>query len=290
MTTGARRLWQLFEPYHAITYFAPECHAAYEQAGLRGFWRGYFAGRAAPMGAVGSGVVTAAFYGFHPAFVARAVPGVWTLVSPQDALRARLAGVQAAVRRIFEDRVSDDSFAEAAELGYHAAASGDPAGRPLFAANLELERPAEPALALWHAVTLLREHRGDGHVAALVTAGVGPCEAHLLRALATDVPVDSIKPFRGWDDGDWEDAAAHLRERGLVDDTGAATGDGRLLYRRIEQDTDRIAQAPLDALTPDEQTRLDEVLSSILSVLHAGDVIPYPNPVGVTRPDAPRGG
>jgi len=82
MDHPARRLWRLAEPLHAIVYFASEAHRALEEVGLRGFWRGYFAGRAAPMGAVGAGVVTASFLGFHPAFVAERSPpsGPWPIL------------------------------------------------------------------------------------------------------------------------------------------------------------------------------------------------------------------
>lgn len=85
-------MWTLFEPIHAVTYFAPEARAAFEEAGLRGFWRGYFAGRAAPLGPTGAAVVTASFFNFAPAFVARAIPAVWDLIAPEDALATRLAG------------------------------------------------------------------------------------------------------------------------------------------------------------------------------------------------------
>src|SRR5437868_3965299 len=175
--TTARAMWALYEPIHAVAYFAPEALAALESAGLRGFWRGYFAGRAAPLGAVGAGVVTATFYGFHPDFVARAVPSIWDLASPAAVLDARLAGIDAALGPL----LAGHDVSPAVERLRRALDGSDAAGRPLYAANAELTWPTDPHLALWHACTLIREHRGDGHVAALVGAGVDGCAAHLLR-------------------------------------------------------------------------------------------------------------
>src|SRR3954471_566660 len=95
-----RRMWSLFEPVHAVTYFAPHAAATFEAAGLRGFWRRYFAGRAAPLGTVGPGPVIAAFFGFAPAMVSRAFPDVWTRITPQAALDARTAGARAALEEL----------------------------------------------------------------------------------------------------------------------------------------------------------------------------------------------
>ncbi len=100
-------MWTLFEPVHAVTYFAPQARSAFEEAGLRGFWRGYFAGRAAPLGPAGAAVVTASFYNFAPAFVARAVPGVWELITPEEALHTRLAGATAALGGLLAGRESE---------------------------------------------------------------------------------------------------------------------------------------------------------------------------------------
>ncbi|TFV85939.1 hypothetical protein E4P40_13540, partial [Blastococcus sp. CT_GayMR20] len=177
----ARRLWALGEPFHALIYFADEFLSAGKAAGLTGFWSAYFAFRAAPLGPVGPEVVTATFFNFAPGFVARRVPAVWDAVSPADALAARLAGVDAAVRRVLGDEVD---LTEAAQLAGTAAAAVDLPGRPLAAANAGLPVPAEPHLALWQALTTLREHRGDGHNAALVQREVDGVAAHVLAAAA----------------------------------------------------------------------------------------------------------
>ena len=201
----ARSMWTLFEPVHAVTYFAPEARSAYEQAGLRGFWRGYFAGRAAPLGPASAAVVTASFFNFAPAFVGRAIPGVWDLITPAEALRVRTAGAAEALGRLLAGREAD--AAAAADLLWQAIGELDFAGRVLAAANAALPVPAESAARVWHAATLLREHRGDGHSAALLAADIDGCEALVLRA-GLDLSREVLQPVRGWSDEEWEQAAA----------------------------------------------------------------------------------
>lgn len=278
-----RRLWQLLEPLHALTYFAPEAREAFERSGLRGFWRGYFAGRAAPMGAVGPGVVTACFFGFHPSFVARALPEIWSMASPDAALAARLAGIDAALRRAFDDEL-EASAAEAGALLRPALETTEPAGRPLFAANAALPWPSRPDLALWHAATLVREHRGDGHVVALTAAGLDPCEAHVSRLAADGSPPDSIQPYRGWGDEDWHATAERLRQRGWLEETGTLTRAGETVRQGVEDETDRLAAGVIDALGDDGFARLTELLTPIAERLRASGAIPYPNPIGVPPP------
>jgi hypothetical protein len=165
----ARRMWTLFEPVHVVSYFSPEARAAFVDAGLRGFWRGYFAGRAAPLGRAGAAPVTASFFTFAPPMVARALPGVWDLITPEDALAVRSAGAVAALRRLLGELAG---IGAAADLLVRAADGLDCSGRVLAAANaaLPVTGGGEPLARLWQAATLLREHRGDGHFAALVAA------------------------------------------------------------------------------------------------------------------------
>lgn len=281
MTHPARRLWQLYEPYHAVTYFAPESQAAFEAVGLRGFWRGYFAGRAGPLGPVGADVVTAIFYGFDPAFVARALPAIWTLASREDALQARLAGADAALRRLLGDELDSPAIAEAVLLARRAIESCESAGRPLFAANAELDWPVAPHLQLWHAATLLREHRGDGHVVALAAGGLDPCEAHVAQIAASGAPTDSIQPYRGWSEDDWGAAVDRLRARGWLDGD-RLTERGREGRDAVEDATDRLAQEPVDRLGTDGYARLFELLSPVVAALARTGTVPYPNPIGVT--------
>jgi hypothetical protein len=285
MTATARRLWQLLEPYHALTYFAPEAHQAFEDIGLRGFWRGYFASRAAPLGPVGAAPVTAIFFGFHPAFVARALPSVWSMASPEAAIDARLAGADRAVRRILGDDLETARFAEVAELASRAVEGCSAAGRPLFAANVEVEWPRDPHLALWHAATLLREHRGDGHVAALCSAGLDPCEAHVSQVAASGASPETIKPYRGWSDDDWTAATERLRNRGWLDGRGHLSAHGRAARQEVEDITDRLAADPIEHLgTELTELLLDLVAPITARIVEAGS-IPYPNPIGVPAPE-----
>jgi Helix-turn-helix family len=278
----ARALWQCIEPYHAVIYFTTDAHTAFEEIGLRGFWRGYFAGRAAPLGAVGAGAVVATFYGFHPDFVARAVPGVWSVVSPEAAIGAREQGAERALVRLFDEDGS--AIARAAGLVRQATDGCDPFARPLFAANADLAWPREPHVALWHGCTLLREHRGDGHVAALYAADVDPCEAHVLRLAVSGVGRESIAPYRGWDDDDWAAAADRLVERGWLNGERAATPVGVEAHAAIEADTDRMAEGPTRALGEDGLVELLGIMRPMAAALAASGTIPFPNPIGVPRP------
>ena len=278
-----RHLWTLLEPVHAMTYFAPEAQEEFEAAGLRGFWRGYFGGRAGPLGAVGAGAVTALFFGFHPSFVDRAVPDVWSRCSPADALMARLSGIDRAwtVHDLPGDRMQ---LKRAAFILRRAAEAVVDDRRPVFAANLALDWPDAPHLALWHGTTLLREHRGDGHLAALTVHELGPCEAHVLRLAQTGTAVDTVKPFRGWSDEDWIAAIGRLHERGALDDAGQITEVGSALYNAVEALTDRLATQPLRAVQQ-ELAELTHIVSPIVAALE-NRVIPYPNPMGVEPFDA----
>jgi hypothetical protein len=284
---AARRMWTLFEPVHVVTYFCAEARSAFAQAGLRGFWRGYFAGRAAPLGAVGAAPVTGSFFVFAPSMVARALPGVWDLITPEEALEARSAGAVAAVRRLAGGRQAE--LAAAADLLLRATDGLDCAGRVLAAANAALPAPGEPAARLWHAATLLREHRGDGHFAALVAADIDGCEVLVLRAGTGGGPSrEQMQPLRGWTDEDCAQAAARLTERGWLDPGGAATADGAAALRAVEDATDRAAARPWSRLGTGATGELADRLAPI-AVACAAEM-PVPNPVGVPGPavGAPR--
>ena len=290
-------MWTLFEPVHVISYFAAEAQDAFEQAGLRGFWRGYFAGRAAPMGPVGPAPVIAAFCSFAPAMVTRALPAVWDLIRPADALRVRQAGAVASLRRLLGltpgDPVPDQVGLAAGQLE-DAASDLDITGRVLGAANSVLPVPDEPLARLWHAATVLREHRGDGHIAALVAADIDGCESLVLRVgvdLATSgrghvsagVSREQFQAARGWTDAAWAAAATRLVARGLVtdvwQDTRPATEAGVALHRSIEESTDLAAARPWARLGPERTSELATVLAPISAA--CTDELPFPNPVGV---------
>ena len=233
----SRQMWTRFEPIHAVTYFAQEARDAYDAAGLRGYWRGYFAGRTAPLGPVGSAPVIALFNGFAPGMVQRALPAVWSLADPAAVLDARAAGAAAALRRLAPDaRVVE----EAAEVLERAAARLAWPGRPLGAANADLPRRVDPYERLWQAAATLREHRGDGHVAALVAAGLDGLPMLVLRC-ARDLGRDLVQPARGWTDEEWDAAAARLTEQGLLDAAGVITEEAERRIVAVERATDQAA-------------------------------------------------
>ncbi len=267
---------------HAVTYFTPEARTALDGLGFRGFWMGYFAARSAPLGVVPTEVVTAAFYNFAPERVAKALPAAWDVASPSDTLRVRQDSAVAALRRY---GVTDDEAGAAAELAEKAARGAPLDGRPLFAANMALDWPDEPVARLWHAVTLLREQRGDGHVAVLFTLGVSGRESNVLHAAAGRVPKEMIMRSRDYDEQQWGHYRAQLARRGLLDGDGALTDAGRDLKQRIEDTTDRLALSALDALDDDEVERLFRALTPITrKVVAAGDV-PAATPMGLGRDD-----
>ena len=242
----------------------------------------YVAARSAPLGVVPTEVITAAFYNFAPERVAKALPAAWSVASPADALRVREESAVAALRRY---GVTDDEAAAAAEFAEKAARNAPIDGRPLFAANLALNCPNEPLARLWHAVTLLREHRGDGHVAVLATHGVSGRESNVLHSAAGRVPKEMIMRSRDYDEDQWNHFRDRLVRRGLMDGDGGLTDAGRDLKRHIEDTTDRLALAALDTLSDDEVDKLFRALTPITrKVVAAGDV-PAATPMGLGRDD-----
>ena len=207
------------ETVHAVTYFGQETLDAADRLGITGFWSGYFAFRAAPMGAVAAGVVDATFCNFAPAFVRRWVPAVWDTTTPA---------------------------------------------------------PADPVAELWHWTTCLREHRGDGHVAALVAAGVDGLQSHVLIADGDATTATDLQRTRGWTADDWAAAVEGCTANGWTDDDGRLTADGTALRTDVEATTDRLAIAPFGELGE----LLDALAPLAISVSSSG-TIRYPNPIGL---------
>jgi len=279
----SRRFFHRFEPVHAVTYFAPEARAALDGLGYRGFWMGYFAARSAPLGRVPAEVVTATFYNFAPERVAKAMTGAWAVAGPDSALLARHESAVAALRRYGVDDC--ESVRTAAELAGRAAKHAGVDGRPLFAANRALPWPDEPVLALWHALTLLREHRGDAHVAVLIAEGISGRESNVLHTAAGRVPREYMMRARDYDDDSWREHEIALAARGLLDDEGALTASGTHLKNHIESSTDRLALRALDALDDDDVEKLFAALTPITRQVIAGGDIPAMTPMGLSRDD-----
>ncbi|WP_330349392.1 SCO6745 family protein [Streptomyces sp. NBC_00582] len=280
----ARRLWHLLEPLHAVLYYAPEVFEEAARLGLDAAdrWPSYFPFRAAPLGPVVSGAVTSAFYSFAPGMVARYVDEARRVTTPAAALRARLRGVDRAYRTLLGDRVDSRELEEAAELARRAAQAADTAGRPLAAANAALEWPVEPHLQLWQAATILREHRGDGHLAALMIAGLDPAEALVSFAAIGAASVERFES-RGWSAGEWAAARERLAARGLVQPDGTATEAGRDLRRRVEQDTDRLALGPWQALGAKDTERLADLLGDYWVAVIGSGLLPSESTLGIGK-------
>lgn len=261
----ARRTWRTLEPIHGMVYFVPEGAEIYAGLGLGDDRSGYFASRAAALGPAPAEVVIATFYNFCPDLVRRVIPAAWEKASPADIAAARLEVVDRALRRLLgSDAVESAEMAEAADLARRAAAaaSDDLAGRPLFAAHASLDWPAAPHLVLWHAQTLLREYRGDGHIAALLLAGLDPVESLVSHAATGDVPAGVLRATRAWPEADWDAGVARLSERGYVtagDGDLALTDAGRAVRQEIEDRTDAAATRPYRALGEDGCQRLRQL-------------------------------
>ena len=277
----ARRFFDRFEPVHGVTYFAPEARAALDGLGYRGYWMGYFAARSAPLGMVPPEVVTAIFYNFAPERVAKALPAAWQIAGPEAALQARQDSAVAALRRY--GLTVDENVTTAAELAARAVQQAPLDGRPLFAANRALPWPDDPLAALWQAATLLREHRGDAHIAVLSAAGVSGRECNVLQAAAGLIPRDYIARTRDYDDATWRHHEEQLAERGLLNDDGTLTEAGRELKDAIESTTDALALSALDALSDDEVEALFQALTPITRAVVAGGDLPAVTPMNLRR-------
>jgi hypothetical protein len=284
-THPARRLWAALETLHDVTYFAPEVRAAGIAQGLKGFWMTYFAWRAAPLGPVPAAPVVAMFAGFHPGTVARALPEAWSRTTPQACIGVRATVCAAALRTAGAD---PEACGRAAELLGPVAAAADPTGRPLGTANAALELPADPLGRLWQLATTLREHRGDGHVAALVSEGITGLQAHLLQSASGHIPQAVLQRARtGWTDKDWAGAAAALRQRGLLTAGPelALTPAGGILLDSVEARTDERAWGGgLAALGEDGADEVLTLLRPSVRAVAASGMLPDISPTGLSVP------
>jgi hypothetical protein len=259
---------------HSLIYFAPELEEQLTRAGLRAGRMCYFAGRAAPMGAVGSGVVTATFYNFSPHLVARSIPAAWELASPEVIIGARFAAADAALTRLLgPEAVASADMVTLAALVREAASACTPEGRPLYAGHAELDWPDAPHLVMWHALSLLREHRGDGHICALATAGLNGIEALVTHtATGKGFLPETARASRGWSQDEWDDAVSGLAARGLLDEQGALTPAGQELRAQVEDQTDRLAAPPWEYLgdrDTEEVVRIGKTMSRAVAAAGA---------------------
>jgi hypothetical protein len=285
LTLRARQLWQLLEPVHGVVYFAPDAQARFEEIGLKGFWMGYFASRAAALGPVGPDLVVATFYVFNPGMVARALPDAWNLASPEAVLGARDELADATLRDALGDLATGPDVETAAELAASIARTAPRAGHPLGAAHGALPPPDDPLRRLWWAATVLREHRGDGHVAALLTADVDPCAALVLAAKSGNYGPQGeglLQTSRKWTDQDWAAATQRMVDRGWIDPgTGELTPAGRASHESIEDATDRAAASAYAPYSGGDLETLVQVLEPLVTRIAETGALPLPNPIGI---------
>jgi hypothetical protein len=270
-----RALWTLFEPIHAVSYFAPQAREHFGAVGLTRYWDGYFAGRAAPLGAVTAAPVIAIFGGFSPFLVERTLPGAWSIASPETALEARAAGAAATLRDVFAD---EDAIAIAADALTRAATVAATVGRPLAAANQALPVDSDPYRRLWQATATLREHRGDGHVIAQVTEGIGGLSAIVLRS-AMDIEAETMKRARGWTEDQWASEVESLAARGMLERDGSITDAGIEALGRTETLTNRLALDPWSELDDQGVVHTARLVAPV--AVACASMFPYPNPIGM---------
>ncbi|MEU3724009.1 hypothetical protein [Streptomyces sp. NPDC031705] len=259
---AARRVWHAaINPLHATSYFSPDLAAELGALGITHRVAVNLASRSAAMGAVGPGVVTAAFYNYRHDLVAAHLPAVWDTATPEQVLAARLRAVDTTLRRLLgPGTIASPELAEAADLAMRATEACTRHGRALYAAHADLPVPEEAHLRLWHATTLLREHRGDGHLAALLLTGLDPLEALVSHtATGRGMTPKWVKGIRGWEQDDLDAAADRLRSRGVLDAGGELTEEGRAVRERLETETDRLDAAPYEHLGAAGLARLGEL-------------------------------
>lgn len=266
--TLARAAWGSLETLHAVGFFAPEVQQAYDRFDVPATRAGYFAARSSPFGKVDPAVVVATFYVFSPALVRRAVPAVWDAAAPERWAAARAEGVSLSLH----EALGEPDVAEAVSLAREACAGLSAAGRPLFAAWSGVAWPTDPLMQLWHAGLLVREHRGDGHVAALMAAGLDPVEALVTGGLASN-SLEFVRTTRGWTDEEWAAGMGRCRARGLVDDDGL-TAAGTALRREVEATTDVLALTGWAHLGEERTRRLIELVTPLRKRVLESGVLP----------------
>jgi hypothetical protein len=277
--TQSTAFWRSVEAIHDVVYFAPDTRERYEALGLKGYWMGYMASRSAALGTPSSELVVATFHGFAPAMVRRALPDAWSMASRDDVLATRYDLARDALAAALVDadagRIARELSAIAAGLDF--------AGKPLAAAHAALPTPDDDAGRLWHAATVLREYRGDCHIAVLTAAGLDGATANAL-AVAAGLAGERQRSLRGWTEEEWAAAQERLAQRGWTDVEGTITETGRAARRQIEDTTDRVCAAGIDREATARAIIVEDALLSLARSIEAVGALTYPNPTGVQRP------
>ncbi|MFC9224527.1 hypothetical protein ACFT8W_28030 [Streptomyces hygroscopicus] len=273
---AAYKCYSVVNPIHSTIYFSPDYGEELAKLGLEDSTAAYFVGRAAAMGRVGPGTVTATFFSFSHELIARHIPAAWDVISPEVALEARWRAADSVLRRVLgEEAIASKEMAEAAELALRATEGCSRLARPLYAAHADLPVPDAPHLALWHAATLLREHRGDAHLMTLVSAGLDAVEA-LASHTATGRGMSTkwILRTRGFSAEEWEAGRQRLRDRGLLTDDNELTEAGERLRQSLEDETDRLDAAPYEHLGAEGVARLTELATTFTMTARQNGAFP----------------
>lgn len=272
----ARKTWRTVEPVHGMIYFAPEADEHYRRVGITQQRSGYFGSRSAALGEASAELVISTFFNFEPGTVRAAMEGVWTTTTPAAMIEARFAAADDALRRLLGDDVAGAAIDEAAMIAREAAlaACDRLEGRTLFAAHAQLDWPDESHLVLWHAQTLLREFRGDGHIAALVADGVSGVEALITHGGSGQIAAAVLRTSRNWSDEAWTEASDRLIGRGWLDGFGSLTELGAEHRQWVEERTDQLAIAPYEAIGEDACTRLRELVRPLSKAIVANGGLP----------------
>jgi len=280
----ARRLWQAIEPLHAVVYFHPDPAAAAKEVGLKGWWMGYFAGRFGPLGPIGPEAATAMAYRLSPALVARALPDAWHLASPEKILATRVEAVGTALAAVLPDAAKQ--VETVATLLSEALVGCWFEGRPLAAgwAGLATALPEDPYSRLWTLTSVLREHRGDGHVLAAVALGLHGLDASVTHVATGVMRREMLQKNRGWSDEEWDGSVRRLQASGYLDTDGRLTRSGGALRRQLEDTTDRLAAGPIEQVGPLGIEKIIGLAAPLSRRLIDEKIVPVPNPIGVPRP------
>lgn len=271
--TLSRAFWRAIEAVHVPVYFAADTKQKYEAIGLKGYWMGYTASRSAALGTPPAPVVTALFHGFAPAIIERALPSAWERATPEDILAVRYELARGAITPGTEGL---DVAAVARELSLLTEGL-DFAGKALAAAHYSLPTPDDAVSQLWHAATVIREYRGDCHIAILTAAGLNGVSSNVLAGAAGYVKTDQ-RQLRGWTEDQWQIGIDELATRGWVDSSGAITPTGKAAREQIEDTTDRVCASGIDREATARGITVEEPLRAIARSIVATGAVAFPNP------------
>jgi hypothetical protein len=283
MTTVRRPFWQGIEVVHDVVYFAPDIRERFEAIGLKGWWMAYFAQRSAALGTPDAKLVTALFHGFAPRLVERALPDAWILADREEILAVRVDLARDQLSPVIDSAAVGTVVSELAHDLESIVGDLDLAGRPLAAAHASVPQPDDPIGRLWWAASVLREYRGDSHVAILVSAGLGGAAANAL-AVADGRAPSHQQQARGWDDDEWATAFADLERRGWVDADRSITEAGRQARAQIEDATDRVSSACFDREMQARALRAETHLVDLARAVNAAGAVTFPNPTATFLP------